>query len=277
MRRYLKILCLLFIYTFVLVSAVLADAGDDRIAVTCTTTNIAAILEAIGGDKVTVTTVIPFGMCPGHFDISPGEVMRIRNADIVIFHGYERFMKDLTKDAKGKTDYVKVEVSDNWIIPDVHIKAVRAIETILSSRFPGSAVYFSANAERYIRQVEDAGARLAASLKPLKGHPVIASSMNTDFIQWTGLKTVSTFGRDEDISLKELKGVVESGSRDKAGMVIDNLQSSGKTGRAIADELNIPVETLSNFPEEAAGRYYYIRTLEENCAKIINTLAKFGE
>lgn len=275
MRMSLKRIFSLSIAILILASPGHADlipGGNDRISITCTTTHIAAILEAVGGDLVAITTVIPSGMCPGHFDVSPGELINIRNSELVIYHGYERFMKDMTKDTQGKNAFVKIEVDNNWMIPDVHVTAVREMETILSSGFPDLSGYFSANAEKYIQQITEAKTRLLASLEEIRGRKVIASSMNADFIKWTGLEILSTFGRDEDISLKEYSRVAAVGAAKNAELVIDNLQSSGKTGRTLATELEIPFQMLSNFPEQSDSSYSYLNTLDENCAKLLKGL-----
>lgn len=249
--------------------------GDKgTIHITCTTTHIAAILEAVGGDKVEITTVIPSGMCPGHFDISPGELINIRNSELVIYHGYERFMKDLIKENQEKNAFVKVDVNDNWMIPNVHVMAVREIETILSSEFPDLSGYFSNNAEMYIQRIMEAKTRLLVSLEDVRGRKVVASSMNADFIKWTGLEIICTFGRDEDISLKEYSQVAATGARENAELVIDNLQSSGKTGQTLAAELEIPFQILSNFPEQSDKGYTYLNTLYENCARLLKGLER---
>src|SRR6056297_188524 len=69
-----------------------SQGGTERLRVTCTTTALSAVVQAVGGDRMEVQTIIPFGMCPGHFDLTPGEADKLRNADVILCHGFERFL-----------------------------------------------------------------------------------------------------------------------------------------------------------------------------------------
>jgi len=53
------------------------------------------------------------------------------------------------------------------------------------------------------------------------------------------------------------------------------MQSSGKIGRTIADELGIPFVMLSNFPDASSGtadRPAYLAALSNNCTTVLNAL-----
>lgn len=238
-----------------------ACCAAECLQVTCTTTLIESAVRAIGRDRVSVTTIVPFGMCPGHFDISPSEVKRIKGSDLFIAHGFERFLKDLVKGEGDVIPIVRVGVQENWMIPGVHIKAVKRITDILSSRCPASASFFQKNAAQYSAAIRREEHRLLDELAYLRATPVICSELNASFIRWLGFSVVATFPRDEDISVKGLRDITRAAKRAGVHCVFDNLQSSGRVGRTLASELKIPLVMLSNFPGEKSPSY--LETLKQ--------------
>lgn len=247
-----------------------AHGADGCLQVTCTTTLIESVVRAVGQDRVSTTTIVPFGMCPGHFDISPGEVKRIKQSDLFIAHGFERFLQDLVKGDEQTISIIRAGIKGNWMIPGVHIKAVERITDILSSHAPTSAAFFQKNAARHSTNIRQEEQRIVAEFAYLKDTPVICSGLNAPFIKWLGFAVVATFPRDEDISVKGLREIVTAAKEAGVQCVIDNLQSSGKVGKTLASELGVPLIMLSNFPDEKPPSY--LGTLEQNGRKITSVL-----
>ena len=65
------------------------DSIQKKIKIVATTSLIASIVEEVGGDRFDVVTIVPFGMCPGHFDIRPGDVKLLEEASLLLEHGWE--------------------------------------------------------------------------------------------------------------------------------------------------------------------------------------------
>lgn len=244
--------------------------AEECLQVTCTTTLIESSVRAVGQDRVSATTIVPFGMCPGHFDISPGEVARIKGSDLFIAHGFERFLRDLANGDNDAIPLVSVGVHENWMIPSVHIEAVERITDILSTRCPTSAALFRKNAAQYRADIRHEEHRLLDELAYLRGTSVICSEMNASFINWLGFSVVATFPRDEDISVKGLRNIVIAAKRGGVRCVFDNLQSSGKVGKTLASELGVALIMLTNFPRERPPAY--LETLKQTGQKITAVL-----
>lgn len=245
----------------------------NRLRVTCTTTLLSAVVNAVGGDRVTVHTIIPFGMCPGHFDLTPGEADKLRNADVLLYHGYEQFLKGV--EPGSKTRMVKAGVKGNWLIPTVHTQAVERVRAILTEAMPTAGALFAKRAEGYSRALTQQAERSIKSLAAVRGTPVVCATMNRDLAEWMGCRVVAEFARDEDVSVKALHGILTEAKKSGAALVIDNMQSSGKIGRTIADELGIPFVMLSNFPDAnaaTADRPPCLAAVSNNCATVQNAL-----
>ena len=252
-------------------------APPARLRVTCTTTLLSAVVSAVGGDSVDAHTIVPFGMCPGHFDLTPGEADKLRNADVLLYHGFEQFLKGA--EPGSKTEVVKAGVKGNWMIPTVHTQAVERVRAVLTEAMPTAGALFAERAEGYSRAVTQ---QAETSMKPLaavRGTPVVCATMNRDLAEWLGCRVIAEFARDEDVSVKALHGILTEGKKSGAALVIDNMQSSGKIGRTIADELGIPFVMLSNFPESDStdlGGYPYLETLKANIEAIAERLEGRG-
>ncbi len=113
-----KLLTLLIV--FMVSGALLASCGngnrgasDDRLTIVASTSIIAAIAEQVGGDThVRVEALIGPGVDPHTFELTPGDIRTLADADVVLINGLglDDYLKD---DVKGVNDAaLLVVVSD---------------------------------------------------------------------------------------------------------------------------------------------------------------------
>ncbi|MGI5922440.1 MAG: metal ABC transporter substrate-binding protein [Lentisphaeria bacterium] len=235
----------------------------EPLRVLCTTTQLGAATTAIGDNDVAVTTIIPFGVCPGHFDLSPRQAEKLRQADMVFFHGYERFLTTL---AAGMPDMAvqRVEVAGNWMIPAVHRQGASVLTELLSAKRPERREQFAARLAQYLRDIDAAVAAQAPIVAALRDRPVLCAAMNSDVVADLGCAVAGVFPRDEELSAQRLAALISTGKKAHVSLVIDNLQSGGKGGATIARELGVPLVVLTNFPTSEG----YPATLRQNAAAL---------
>jgi len=220
--------------------------GAKPIHIICSTSDFSSIVHELLEDEAHIDLIIPFAMCPGHFDLSPKEVKSFQQADLIFYHGYERFILDLIKDNQN---FVQVKVIGNWMIPQVHLKGAELIAQILAEKFPQHQEKITENLKKYIKKVELEEKKMKQELVSLQGTTALSAVMNKEFIEWLGPKVLKDFPRDENISPRNLKDIILLARKNNVKFVFDNLQSSGKMGRTIAHELGIPFILISNFPQ----------------------------
>lgn len=260
----------LYIYIFILLIFLTVNTHTAQtLQVLCTTSQLSAIVKSIGKDKVSVSTIIPYGMCPGHFDISPSEIISLNNTDIVLYHGFERFIENLISD-RNKIQLMAIDKKNNLMIPRYHIQASEKITGLLNAKCIDSGNTFFENLKKYRIAIKETETEIKNNTAALENTPVICSQMNREFVEWLGLNIIAVFPRDEDISLKSMHDIVIKAKRSGAKFVIDNLQSSGNVGKSFAEDLEIPLIMISNFPENDD----YIKSLRTNCDIIIGALQK---
>jgi ABC-type Zn uptake system ZnuABC Zn-binding protein ZnuA len=91
-----------------------APSGSaDRLQVVTTTTILADLVAQVGGDNVSVTSLVPKGGEVHTFDPTPSDVRRLTDADLVVLNGLglDEWLADLVKDAG--TDAPVVELAED--------------------------------------------------------------------------------------------------------------------------------------------------------------------
>jgi zinc transport system substrate-binding protein len=119
------VVCLVVIVS----SSIICSAATLKIIVG--TSNIAEVVQQIGGDDVEISTIIPGGACPGHYDVRPGDIAFLTEADALLLHPWQKdqaAIQNLLTAAGNLRDVVKlVPVKGNWMIPDVEMQAITTI------------------------------------------------------------------------------------------------------------------------------------------------------
>ncbi|MEO0079425.1 MAG: metal ABC transporter substrate-binding protein [candidate division WOR-3 bacterium] len=233
-----------------------------RLKVVVSTTMIGAIVEAVGGERVRVTTIAPAGICPGHFDLQPSAIVAANEARLLLNHGWEEWFGKL-KQALANPRLIQktVQTQGNWMVPPVHKEATREILGLLCELDPANARFYQTNAKRYLAQVDSVSVLVKAIFQ---NRSLPAAEMQAEFLKWLGFRVVATYGRAEDFTSQELTRLAQVMVDSAVGLVVDNLQSGPDAGRSLAEAAKATHVTLTNFPDEKG----YIPALKGNAAKL---------
>jgi zinc/manganese transport system substrate-binding protein len=140
-----------------------ATAGDG-VRVVATTTQAADFARRVGGDRVSVTGVLPPNADPHDYEVRPGDLKALADADLVIRSGGEvdEWLGDAI-DASG-TDAPELVLADHvdvldgdphwWQDPRNAVKATAAIEAALIEADPEGAAAYERDAQRYTATLE---------------------------------------------------------------------------------------------------------------------------
>ena len=82
MNRFLSLIVLI-----ILMNSILSRAQEDALQVAASTSLIADVAQIVGGDRVEVSTLIPPGTDAHSFNLSPRDIVRIVEADVVLVNG----------------------------------------------------------------------------------------------------------------------------------------------------------------------------------------------
>jgi len=233
------------------------SAQTSQLKVVTSTSMMAQIVERVGGDFVDVVNIIPPAQCPGHFDVKPGDVQRLADADLFLLHGWqgEIFSQELIASANNPdltvaTIDVKVGENTNWMTPPVQLAAVDRIVAALSEVNAENAATYQELAAEYKGGITAKEAEIEAKLakEDLASINVMCADMLEGFIQWTGLNIVAVFGRQDSLTPQVVQELVDTGREENVTLIIDNLQSGQDAGAGLAEELGCARIILTNFP-----------------------------
>jgi len=241
------------------------------IKIVATTTLIGTIVETIGKDKVNVITIVPEGMCPGHFDIKSSDLEILSGAKLLLNHGWEKWIENLINSVENKKLEVKtINLDGNWMIPDVHLQAIEEIEKVLCKTDTQNREWYQKSSNFYKEAINSETGQIRDLIKDLQGTKVICSKHQEGFLNWLGFKIIATYDRDEELTPKELVAIIKTAKKKEAQIVVDNLQSGAKAGVQISEEIGSKYVILTNFPHNNS----YIESLKENINKIIRVMAE---
>ncbi|WP_034630141.1 metal ABC transporter substrate-binding protein [Desulfotruncus alcoholivorax] len=252
-------------------------SGDQKIKVVTSTTLIADIVQAVGGDKVVVNNIVPPASCPGHFDVKPADMQVLAGSKLFMLHNWqgEQFTDDMIKSA-GNTQLQKVilDVQGNWLAPPVRNEAIDKItEALATADIKNGEAY--RNTARVLKEETN---RIGSAQKKRLTEAgagkvnVLVNDMQAGFIKWAGFNVVGTFGRAEDLSPKEMEDLIKLGKEQGVSLVIDNLQSGKEAGIEIAKGINCKQLTLNNFPGGVPGTGTWADTITKNVDLLVNLL-----
>ena len=162
---------------FAVASPLAVQAEDAGLTVVATTGMIADAARAIGGGHVEVTALMGPGVDPHAYRQTRSDIVLMARADLVLYHGLRleaqllRFFEDLS--SRVPVVAVAEQVPQDGLIPaeeyqdafDPHLwmdpalwtGVVRAVSEALQSAVPEKAAAFEANAQSYIREIEQLG------------------------------------------------------------------------------------------------------------------------
>jgi zinc transport system substrate-binding protein len=237
--------------------------------VVASTANVSAIVKAVGGGRIQVTTIAPAGMCPGHFDVRPSDIAAVNRAELLLNQGWEEWLPDLESAIENpRLKRVTAVTKGNWMLPTVHKQAVLEVFSLLAKLDSGWADTFRMRAESYSARVDSAWTAARSMLQDRKLPTVLTSDRQEPLLRVLGFEIAATYGRPEDFSAQELSRLAQIGVDRNVGLVVDNLQSGPDAGLELARSLGARHVNLSNFPLDDD----YPQTLLDNVRSLVLVL-----
>jgi len=245
----LEVLSLLLIAMLVPLPSAVHAQGSKPIVV-CTTSVLASIVKDLAGDRVVVEVIAPPSICPAHYAVKPSDVEKLREASLILAHGFEPWLRDLVKvsGSRAPVVYVRGPWNTPTALRERYIEVAKALEKYLG-------LNVSARLEKCLRAIDETARWLKrfAEEHGFVGTPVIVMLWQRPFIAFLGFRIVGVYGPPEKVSLREFEQLVENGTKYHALLVVDNLQSGTALGKKLAEEIGAVEVALTNFPYTAPG------------------------
>jgi zinc transport system substrate-binding protein len=259
-----------------------APAGTSKLKVVTSTSLIASLVERVGGNRVDVVNIIPPAQCPGHFDVKPGDIQRLADADLFFLHGWqgEMFSEELIASANNPDlTVVTVDIEglgSDWMIPSGQLAATDKITDALCQVDAENSAAYQESATEYKDKIAAKEAEIEAKLNQVNpsGVNVMCAEMQAGFVKWVGFNIITTYDRNDPSIPQVVRELVDTGREAGVTLVIDNLQSGQDAGLPIAMDIGCRRIILSNFPGGFDNTETWEKAIDRNIELILEAIAQ---
>ena len=256
-----------------------APAETPRLKAVASTSLLAQIVGRVGGDRVDVVNIIPPAQCPGHFDVKPGDIQKLADAELFLIHGWqgELFTQELIASANNPDlTVVVIDIKGNWMTPQVQQEAADKVAAALSQVDTENSAAYQQLAADYKDKITAKGAEIAARLdeESLGSINVMCNEQQAGFVKWTGFNIMTTYGRPDSLTPQVVKELVDKAREENVTLIIDNLQSGKDAGAGMAEELGCERVILSNFPGGFDNTETWEKAIDRNVELILEAIAQ---
>jgi len=244
------------------------------------------LTDGLTEGKREVRNLIPPGTCPGHYDIKPSDVVALINSKVFIIHNWQLTQAHIVELIEAVQNQnpdlivVAINVTGNWMVPQVQAQAVSKIAQALSEIDPENAAYYQERAEERAQAILAEGEEVKQRLTDagVEGTKVLCAEMQQGFVSWAGFNITATFGRPEDLTPAQVQELIDKAREVGVALVIDNLQSGSTTlGPAICEDIDAVPVTISNFPGGFEDTEIWEKAIDKNVGLLLAALHTWRE
>jgi ABC-type Zn uptake system ZnuABC Zn-binding protein ZnuA len=286
---------------------ILAAPAQAGLRVVAATTDVAAIATAVGGDLVTVETIVPAAVDPEAFEPRPGDLEKIRTAQLLVRVGlgYDYWLDKLIRQAgdarlmRGGEAYVDaslgiplLEVSGQsvvnesghahgvanphyWLDPE-NAKIVSAgVAEGLARVLPNERARIVANRERFLAELDARLARWTAQLAPVAGVKLVAYHNSWPYFARRFRLDVIDFIEPKPgvaPSPAQLARLIAAGRKSDVRAVVHEPYEPEDAARFVAQKLGVPFVLLATSVGSVPEAKDYFELFDHNVAALARAL-----
>lgn len=244
-------------------------AGESALKVVTTTTVFADIVRNVGGDRITVSSIIPPGSGPEDYEPKPADAQKLADADLVVSNGVglDDFLDRLVQ-AAGEGQVPRLVLGDGiptitvdgepnphfWLDPSlVADHYLPAIIAELSELDPAGAPAFTANGAAYavkVKAMDDANKARIATIPAENRKLVTFHDAYPYFARHYGFELIGVIVANvgQEPTAADLATLVQTVKAAHVNAVFSESQFSPKLAETLAAEAGVQhvVTTLYN-------------------------------
>jgi ABC-type Zn uptake system ZnuABC Zn-binding protein ZnuA len=295
------------------VAAAMTAATPARSAlhVVATTTDVASLASAVGGDLVTVESIVPAATDPEAFESRPGDLDKVRRADLLVRVGlgYDYWLDALvtrigdTRLMRGGAAYVDASAGvplleirgqtvlnegghahgvanpHYWLDPENAITITAGIAEALVRLLPEQRDRIVANRARFLAELGERRQRWVEQLKPFAGARLIAYHNSWPYFSRRFHLNVIDFIEPKPgiaASPAHLARMIADGRDAKVRAIVHEPYEPDDSSRLVARRLGVPVVVLAVSVDSLAGTKDYLSLFDYDCAALAQALAVHG-
>lgn len=264
-------------------TAVLPTAKDDKkFSVIATFYPLEEFARAVGGDAISVKSIVPIGIEPHDYEPTPQDIVSIYQSDVFILNGAgidawaEKILPELEKrgiKVLQMSEVIGFLSSDPvidphfWLDPILVQREIEAIRDTLTERDPTRTEIYNENAQRYFAELADLDKEYRAGLRQCKTRTVVASHNAFLYLaKRYDFEIISTggFSEEAEVAPRDISQIVERMREQNLQYVFFAAFDSPKVAETIATEAGAqtlvfnPIEGLTDKERQAGENYLSI-------------------
>jgi zinc transport system substrate-binding protein len=263
---------------------VLTEDSSPSVDIMAGSSFISNTVQDVTDGELETRTIIPPGVCPGHYDVKPNEIKALSNCQALIVHNYQQNYENITAavEAADNADLVitVLNVTGNWMVPSVQAEGVGKIAQALGEIYPENAANYEGKAGERAQDILAKGVEVKNRLQDagVEGVKVICAEMQAGFVNWAGFDIVATFGRPEDLTPAQVIDLIDQAQEAGVALIIDNLQSGSTTlGTSMEPDIEAIPVIISNFPGGLANTETWEKAIDKNVDLLLQALDEWEE
>lgn len=269
--------------------------NSGKIKVCVTFNAMKEFTEAVGKDKVEITTLIPDGTEPHDFEIKAKDMIKISGARVLVYNGMdmEQWVDDAVEVA-GNKNLIKVEASQG-VTPiknadsneraqyDPHVwlsikgaeTEVENIKNALVKADPQNSSFYEENCSSFVAQLENIYNQYGAKFKSIgkkdfvTGHAAFAYFCRDFGLTQNSVEDVFAEGEPSAQRLNEL---IEFCKQKNVKTVFVEEMVSPAVSQTLARSIGADVKTIYTL-ESNEDNKSYLQRMEENISAIYDSLS----
>lgn len=263
--------------------------NDSRLRVVTTIAPLYSFTKNIAGDSVILENLLPSGVGPHEYSLSPEDARKIADADILIKNGVglEEWINKLTGLANEFRSNSKklvvvdtsegVDILDNdphiWLSLRNAVLQVRNIEAVLVKADPGNADAYKKNTADYIHRLEGLDREITECVDKWGEKEIVTfHSAFSYFAKDYGLKQSAVIEGSPEAQpspshIVEIMDIIKGSG---TGVIFSEPGASHKIMDSIAGDLGLKVYSLDTLETGDLGSGWYISRMRAN----LETLSK---
>ena len=245
---------------------------------------ITDIIQDVADGKLTTYTLIPPGMCPGHYDVKPSDIETLANSDVLIIHNWQQNMKSISGlvEAADNPDLVikVIDVPDMPMVPQIQAETIDKIAQALGEIDPENSAYYQEKTAERTQAILAKGDEVKDKFQAanVSGVKVLCVEYQAGFAEWAGFDVVDTYGRPADLSVADVEELVVEAKEAGVALVIDNLQSGATSNsEAMSEDIGAIQVTISNFPGGLENTETWEKAIAKNADLLLEALNEWRE
>jgi len=285
-------------------------AAQTPLRVVTTTTDLAALVRAIGGDRVQATSMALGTQDPHYVEPKPGLILDLRRADLYLQIGLDLevgwapLLLDQSRNARLQPGGVgHLDLSEHvvvldvpatrvtraegdvhpfgnphyWLDPENGVRMAEAIADRLSQLDAAGAGEYARNLARFRAEVDVATRRWRSAAEPIRGAPIVAYHASWKYLaEFLGLEIVDYVEPRPGIppSPRHLADLVARMNLLGVGVIVMDPFYDDRVSRSVAQRTGAGLLVLPPSVGGAPEARDYIPLLDHNVRRLVEALSR---